>query len=147
MVALDTSSLEKAVASLEVALVACDRSDMPAGSAERVLMRDGVIQRFEYTFELSWKLLRRYLEEYGLERVDLLTNRDLFRLGYEQGLLADAEAWLGYLRFRNLTSHTYDESTAEAVYQGARAFVGDARMLLRRLQERTGASAQAGDDA
>ena len=130
----DLTSLEKAVESLETALATYARAPHPPGSAEHELMRDGVIQRFEYTFELSWKMLKRYLEEYGLERVDTLTNRDLFRLGAEQDLLRDAEAWLNYLRSRNLTSHTYDEATAETVYQSARDFLRDARFLLAQLK-------------
>lgn len=97
-------------------------------------MRDGVIQRFEYTFELSWKMLKRYLEEYGLERVDFLANRDLFRVGYEQGMLRDAEAWLDYLKKRNLASQTYDAATATAVYLSARALLQDGRFLLERLR-------------
>ena len=134
---LDTSSVEKAVDSLETALTAYANAPHPEGSAERELMRDGVIQRFEYTFELAWKMLKRYLEEYGLERVDSLTNRDLFRVGHEQGLLRDAEAWLNYLKSRNLTSHTYDQTTAEAVYQSGKDFLQDARFLLEQLKTKT----------
>ena len=50
-------------------------------------MRDGVIQRFEYTFELSWKMIKRYLEIYSLEKPDGFTNTELFRMGFEQGLI------------------------------------------------------------
>ena len=133
---LDLSSYEKAIASLETALNAYASAQQPEGSAERELMRDGVIQRFEYTFELAWKLVKRYLEEYGLERVDSLTNRDLFRVGHEQSLLRDAEAWLNYLKSRNLTSHTYEPATAEIVFQSAKAFLADARYLLDQLRAR-----------
>lgn len=133
---ININYLEKAIESLAVALAAYTNSTHPEGSAERELMRDGVIQRFEYTFELSWKILRRYLEEYGLERVDSLTNRDLFRVGYEQGLLRDAEAWLDFLKKRNLTSHTYQAATAQVVYQSASEFLRDARFLLERLEEK-----------
>jgi nucleotidyltransferase substrate binding protein (TIGR01987 family) len=133
---INISSLEKAVESLAVALEAYGNSPYQEGSAERELMRDGVIQRFEYSFELSWKMLKRYLKEYSLERVDLLTNRDLFRVGYQQGMLRDAEAWLDFLEKRNLTSHTYDAATAEVVYQSARDFMRDARFLLERLREK-----------
>jgi nucleotidyltransferase substrate binding protein (TIGR01987 family) len=133
---LDLSSYEKAITSLETALTAYSVSQQPQGSTERELMRDGVIQRFEYTFELAWKLLKRYLEEYGLERVDSLTNRDLFRVGHEQGLLRDAEAWLSYLKSRNLISHTYNPAVAETVYESAKAFLGDARYLLEQLRAR-----------
>jgi nucleotidyltransferase substrate binding protein (TIGR01987 family) len=131
---LDLSSFEKALASLNTALEAYSATQHPAGSAEHELMRDGVIQRFEYTFELAWKMIKRYLQEYGLERVDSLTNRDLFRLGYEQGLLREAEIWFDYLAKRNLTSHTYNQVTAEAVYQSAQAFLYDARFLLDQLR-------------
>ena len=70
-----------------MALQAYHNSRHLEGSAEPELVRDGVIQRFEYTIELSWTLLDRSLEEYGLERVDSLSNRELFRLGVEQSLL------------------------------------------------------------
>lgn len=134
---LDTSSFEKAIGSLGTALTACANALQPEGSAERELMRDGVIQRFEYTFELAWKMLKRYLEEYGLEKADSLTNRDLFRVGFEQGLLRDAEAWLAYLKSRSLTSHTYDQATAQAVYQSGKDFLQDARFLLAQLKAKT----------
>ncbi len=134
---LDTSSFEKAIGSLETALTAYANALQPEGSAERELMRDGVIQRFEYTFELAWKMLKRYLEEYGLEKVDSLTNRDLFRVGFEQGLLRDAEPWLAYLKSRNLPSHTYDQATAQAVYQSGKDFLQDARFLLTQIREKT----------
>lgn len=133
---INISSLEKAVESLAAALKVYGNSPYQEGSTERELMRDGVIQRFEYTFELSWKMLKRYLEEYGLERVDFLTNRDLFRVGYEQGMLRDAEAWLDYLKKRNLASQTYDAATATPVYLSARAFLQDGRFLLERLREK-----------
>jgi hypothetical protein len=68
--------------------------------------------------------------------VDSLTNRDLFRVGHEQGLLREAEAWLNYLKSRNLTSHTYEPATAAIVFQSAKAFLGDARFLLEQLRAR-----------
>jgi len=133
---MDLSRLEKAIVSLEEALTAYDNAQAAPGSPQKTLMRDGTIQRFEYTFEMCWKMLKRYLEEYGLERVDTFTNRELFRVGAETGLLADAELWFDYLRRRNLTSHTYDDKTAQEVFQAAAAFSHDARFLLERLKER-----------
>ena len=132
---LDLSPLGRALDSLELALHLHSAS---VGGADEVdLLRDGVIQRFEYGFELAWKLLRRFLELYGLERLDQLTNRDLFRLGFEQGLLADADAWMIFLQHRNLTSHIYDEATALRVFASARPFLEAARSLLRQMQERS----------
>ncbi len=135
--ALDLQNFEGAIHSLATALALCADTPYPEDTAEWELMRDGVIQRFEYTFELSWKTLRRYLEEYALEKVDSLSNRDLFRRGYELGLLHDTGVWFDYLKKRNLTSHTYHKATAEAVYQAARAFINDVRFLLTQIQERS----------
>ena len=101
---------------------------------EKIVLRDGVIQRFEFTFELSWKMLKRYLEEFGLEKVDGLNNRDLFRVGFEQGLLDDPEAWFHYLKMRNQSSHIYDAGKAAAVFASARQFQQAAQELLNRLE-------------
>ena len=133
---LDLSSMERAVKALEVALDIYDRSPLPDDHAEKTVLRDGVIQRFEFTCELSWKMLKRHLEEYGLERPDRLSNRDLFRVGREQELIDDPEKWFLYLRMRNLTSHVYDDLKATEVFQAAKRFLPDAQYLLERLQER-----------
>lgn len=134
---LDLTSFEKALASLKTAIEAYSRMSAPDGSVEKETMRDGVIQRFEYTFELSWKMIKRYLEMYSLEKPDGFTNKELFRMGFEQGLIRDAEDWLEYMRNRNLTSHTYDEATAEEVHKAAVKFYDDAAYLLKRLAEKT----------
>ena len=134
---LDLTSFEKAVASLEASIDAYSRKSAPEGSVEKETMRDGVIQRFEYTFELSWKMIKRYLEMYSLEKPDGFTNKELFRMGFEQGLIRDAEDWLEYQRNRNLTSHTYDKATAEEVHKAATEFLNDAGYLLKRLKEKT----------
>lgn len=131
---VNVRSLDKAITALSVALELYDKNPLPEDAAEKVLLRDGVIQRFEITFELSWKLLKRYLEEYGLERVDTLTNRDLFRIGQEQGLLADAARWFHYLRMRNQTSHIYDDAKAHEVFRAARDFLPDAQDMIAKLK-------------
>lgn len=130
------TAFEKALASFEAALNAYHKSNFPDGSIEKEMMRDSVIQRFEFTVELSWKSLKRYLEQYGLEKVDDLNNRDLFRIGFEQGLLRDAAPWMEYLKCRNLSSHTYNVSTAERVYETATKCLKDAQFLLKKLQEK-----------
>jgi nucleotidyltransferase substrate binding protein (TIGR01987 family) len=133
---LDLSSMEKAVKALEVAVEIYGRSPLPDNHAEKAVLRDGVIQRFEFTYELSWKMLKRFLEEYGLERPDRLSNRDLFRVGYEQGLIEDPEKWFLYLRMRNLTGHVYDEAKATEVFQAARQFLPEVKDFLARLRTR-----------
>ena len=106
------------------------------GSITSELMRDGVIQRFEYTFELSWKTLKRYLEVYGLENPDGFTNKQLFRVGFENGFIRDSEIWLKFLHNRNLTSHTYNENIAEEVYKNAKLFIKEVKFLFDKLQEK-----------
>lgn len=121
---LDLSSLRLAVHSLGAALA----------QKKDEFIRDSVIQRFEYTYELCWKFLARHLEqELGASAVDRFSRRDLFRAGAEKGLLRDASAWFQYHTARNLTSHTYNVSVAEDVYAVTQPFLEDAEFLLRQL--------------
>ncbi len=101
------------------------------------LTRDGVIQRFEFSYELAWKTLKRHLEEdLGRDNVDAQSRRELFRQGVETGLLRDAESWFAYHRARNETSHAYDDRKAAVVYAAARDFLQDAQSLLAQLERR-----------
>jgi nucleotidyltransferase substrate binding protein (TIGR01987 family) len=77
-------------------------------------MRDSVIQRFEFCWELSWKALRLWLDYLGIEANN---PRDIFREALQRDLILDGNAWSEMQRMRNLTSHTYDEKLAEQVYQ------------------------------
>jgi nucleotidyltransferase substrate binding protein (TIGR01987 family) len=131
---IDLSPLRRSADALEVALEVL--AAHKGATKEHMLLRDGVIQRFEFCFELAWKTLRRYLQEFGLDRVDHLTNRELFRLGQEQGVLRDAEAWIIFLRHRNLTSHVYNESIAALVFSSAAPFLAEARHLIGAIEER-----------
>lgn len=74
------------------------------------LERAGVIQLFEAAFELSWKVMKDYLEYQGYTTV---TPRDTIKKAFEVGMIGDGQAWLEALEDRNLTSHTYDEDQAE----------------------------------
>lgn len=97
------------------------------------LLRDGVIQRFEYSHELAIRFLRRVLEtEFG-DATDEMPYRTLLRTARERGLISDVERWFAYRDARNRTSHTYDAAVAAQVYQAAQPFLGDARFLLDRL--------------
>ena len=134
---LDLRSMKKAVEALKIAFEIYDHNTLSEDRPEKVVLRDGVIQRFEFTFELSWKMLKRYLEEFGLEKVDGLNNRDLFRVGFEQGLLEDPEVWFHYLKMRNQSSHIYDVEKAAMVFSAARNFQQDAQSLLERLEAKS----------
>ena len=126
--------LEKALGQLEKSLEYLEGAVDPE---LREQFRAAVIQAFEFSFELSWKFIKRYLEQFSLEKVDGFTAKQLFRVAHEQGLIQNVDAWFGYLEKRNLTSHTYDGTVAEQVYEGAKEFLGDARYLLKNLTEKT----------
>jgi nucleotidyltransferase substrate binding protein (TIGR01987 family) len=136
---LDLSSLRKAVESLEKTLeVADDKDFISALSAnQKDAIRAGVIQNFEFTYELCWKFMRRWLQvNLGSTYVEGVARRQLFRLSAENKLIADVDQWMEYHDARNETSHTYDEGTAEDVFATAHEFLADAEKLLQALEAR-----------
>lgn len=123
---LDLTAFVHALKSLDLALTK-ERDEF---------IRDSVIQRFEFTYELSWKFLSRHLAlELGADTVDTFSRRDLYRIGAEKGLIKDAATWFEYHTARNQTSHTYNVSIADQVYEVARQFSPDAHFLLNKLVE------------
>lgn len=96
-------------------------------------MRDGCIQRFEYTFELAWKMLRRHFALEDAEAAARMNKKDLFREAARQGLISDPVLWFGFLEARNATSHVYDAEMAEQVYAHGARFTPEARQLLNAL--------------
>ena len=78
------------------------------------LEKQGVIQVFEYTHELAWKLLKDYLEFQG--HTNLTGSRDATREAFKQGLIDDGKAWMDMIESRNLTSHIYDRNRAEQIF-------------------------------
>lgn len=135
---LDLSSLQKALQSLERAVRICGEKaavgDVPPEELE--LLRAGVIQNFEFTYELCWKFIQRWIRENRTaEEADHPRSRkELFRLAAQLGLIADPLPWFDYGEKRNLTSHTYDEGTAALVYATAVNFLPDAAFLCRQLE-------------
>ncbi|MFN5856086.1 MAG: nucleotidyltransferase substrate binding protein [Pseudanabaenaceae cyanobacterium] len=77
-----------------------------------VLERAGLIQFFEMTFELSWKLLKDYEETEGLI---VKTPREAIKQAFQSGLIANGHDWIDALQDRNLTAHTYNEAIAITV--------------------------------
>jgi len=86
----------------------------------REINKDATIQRFEFSFELSWKLLK-FLAR--LKGVEVASPRDSIRAGVQNGFINNAEKWFEYLEARNWTSHTYDKVMAESVYKKSRSFL------------------------
>ena len=78
------------------------------------LEREGVIQRFEYTFELAWNTLKDWLEHDGV-RLDTVSPRHVIRAAFRARLIDDGDAWIDMLTDRNLMAHTYDAARFETV--------------------------------
>jgi nucleotidyltransferase substrate binding protein (TIGR01987 family) len=134
---LDLSSLRKAVESLKKTIrVADDRAFMSGlNEDQKEAIRAGVIQNFEFTYELCWKFMRRWLEvNLGPVYVAGVSRRQLFRLSAEHRLVGDVDQWMEYHDARNETAHTYDENTAEDVFETAQKFLVDAQKLLQALE-------------
>ena len=72
------------------------------------LEKEGLVQRFEYTFVLAWKTLKDYLDFSGIV-FDQVTPRNVIKQAFAAGIIADGQLWIDMLKDRNLMSHTYDE--------------------------------------
>ena len=142
MSTLDLSALRSAMASLDDGLAVVGDSNWFSQQDERVrnTLVAGVIQNFEFVYEISVKMLRRQLEAEAdtPTEIDQAGFRDLLRLAAEKGLISDVEAWFGFRQMRNITAHTYDHAKAQQVYQGTQAFLTHARRLLLQLEARHG---------
>ena len=134
IVNLDLSSLEAAIQRLAEALTALTEEP------ENAFIRDAVIKRFEFTYELSHKMLRRFLEMSAAnpEVVEQMSFQDLIRTGSEQDLLrSDWERWHVWRQTRGITSHTYNQEKARQVATAVPEFLLEARHLFTQLQRRT----------
>lgn len=129
----DILPLENAIRRLEAAIAAYQ------ADTSNDLIRDGLVLRFEFTYELSHKMLKRYLEYTAAtpELLDQMAFQDVIRTGNEQGLLlSDWPRWRQYRDMRSRTSHTYDEAVALTVVAGIPGFLEEARYLRDRLRDR-----------
>ncbi len=132
-ISLDLTSFNKALARLSEGLVRYDQDRTDTQ------IRDGLVQRFEFTYEISHKMLRRYLEAASAspETYDSVAFQDLIRSGNEQGLLlSDWPRWRTYREMRSKTSHTYDEGIALEVVAQIPAFLQEAIHLRDQLNKR-----------
>ena len=137
---LDLSALRGAVGSLEDGLEVVSNSDWFNEQSVKVqnTLIAGVIQNFEFVYEISFKMMKRQIEEESASpnEVDESNFRDVLRVAAEKGLVADVEPWFKYRKMRNITAHTYDHEKAQQVYQDTLIFINDARALLQALETR-----------
>ena len=133
---LDLSALKKALTSFEQSLEVFGRYQ--TGASEDALwktLRAGVIQHFEFTYELCWKFMKRWLQgNLGRSEVEGVSRRELFRMAAASRLIDDVDLWMSFHAARNQTSHSYDESVAHDVAAMAKVFFPHAQAFLARLQ-------------
>jgi nucleotidyltransferase substrate binding protein (TIGR01987 family) len=104
-----------------------------AQPGENPLAVDGTIQRFEFTIELFWKVLKRLLAAEGVETT---TPREALQRAFQAGWLEDETAWLEMLRNRNRTSQLYDDAQARGVYEAIKRDFGQIEKAYAVVQRR-----------
>jgi nucleotidyltransferase substrate binding protein (TIGR01987 family) len=136
---LELNSLKKAVQSLEKSIRSVDTAKKIEDLDDDILdtVKAGVIQHFEFTYELCWKFMKRRLEtNYGPSFAEGVHRRELFRMAAENGLIDDVTLWMDYHQSRNMTSHTYDDTVAQDVLEMAVKFLPEAKRLLEAIEKR-----------
>lgn len=103
------SNFKKAFGQLDSAVQLCQTRDLSD------LEKQGLIQAFEYTYELSWNTIRDYFRWQG--NTNIAGSRDAIREAFANGLIEDGEGWMRMLKDRNRTSHTYNEETAREILE------------------------------
>jgi nucleotidyltransferase substrate binding protein (TIGR01987 family) len=138
---LDLTDYANAVASLEKSITSYSAEKH---GEYREILRDSSIQRFEYVFEFSHKILRRYLSWHvpmPQVKVSEISFAELVRIANEHRLFAEPyEIWNKYRRMRNITSHTYNEGAAEQVLEIIPAFLKEVKRFLAKMQENLAAA-------
>ena len=103
------------------------------------VIRDSMIQRFEYTFSFSVKMMNRFLNFQSHEGINTLTFNEIIRKSNQYGIIkSNLETWDDYRQKRNMTSHTYNENVAKDVVAIIPVFKDEAEYLLNKLKERLG---------
>lgn len=97
---------------------------------ENDLDRDGVIQRFEFTFELVWKAIQEYARLSGLE---VVSPKDAFRVAADLKLIESPEDWFTFLKDRNETTHLYSEDQAKEIFSHIPNFIDKVESLISKL--------------
>lgn len=123
--------LEKAFENLKIIIEAYEKEK------DKIIkdgLRDSIIQRFEFVTELSWELMKKYLDENLV--LEVYSPRSVIKESYKQDLIENGELWLDILEDRNLTSHTYDENTANRIKDNiVNKYVLEFEKFIKRIKE------------
>jgi nucleotidyltransferase substrate binding protein (TIGR01987 family) len=115
------NNYNKALSKLEEAVIKI-RTDYKIDEAGSIfedkflddIIKEGLIQRFEYTHELAWNVMKDFLENAG--NTNIFGSKDATREAFSAGLIHNGELWMDMINSRNKTTHTYNQETADAIY-------------------------------
>ena len=133
--ALKLGTLKRALHTLEEAIELYREQE--GNQKLKLAIQDSVIQRFEYTYELAWKAMKRWISDnVNPESAEpVYSRKELLRLAARCGLIEDPLRWFDYHEARNVSAHTYNEANANQAFQAALALVDDVQYLINRLEK------------
>ena len=108
------SNFNKALKKLTEAVGYIDTDLENAEVVLEEIIKEGLIQRFEYTYEMAWNVMKDYALFQG--NSDIGGSRDAIRYAFSTKLIADGDIWMGMIKSRMKTSHTYNEETANEIF-------------------------------
>ncbi len=139
---LDLTPLDDAIAQLEEALEYHGSDLASRDPALKLHLRAATIHAFKFTYQLSFKTIKRHLEQVSENPalLDEMSFADTMRAASRRGLVqSELSAWKEYRKLRGTISHTYDGAKAQAVFEGVPGFLREARYLRDQLQRRNDA--------
>jgi nucleotidyltransferase substrate binding protein (TIGR01987 family) len=133
---LDLLNLKNAASSLEGSLRIFEKPK-DRDETENQTLRAGVIKNFEFTYELCWKIMKRWIEtNVSPDIVTGVPRIHLFRYAAENELINDVEKWMEFHKARNKSAHIYGEDTAQDVFDAVKQFMPYLRDFLAQLEKR-----------
>jgi nucleotidyltransferase substrate binding protein (TIGR01987 family) len=119
--------------SIEPLLKTKAQLDKAITQAKTDLEITGAIKCFEYSYEISWKIMKKILEAMGI--TDINNPRAVFAAAYKNKLIDDLAAWNSYISKRNLTSHTYDQELAHDVFNSLKGFSQHLETFIQNIRK------------
>ena len=136
---LDLTALDDAIAQLEEAIEYHGSDLASRDPALKLHLRAAAIQAFEFTYELSFNMVKRHLEQVSPNpaELDKMSFKAIMREAFRRGLVrSEVSAWDQYRTLRGTTSHTYNASKAQMVFESLPDFLREARFLRNQLHQR-----------
>ena len=136
---LDLTPLDDAIAQLEEAIEYHGSELASSDPALKLHLRAAAIQAFEFTYELSFKMVKRHLEQVSPNpaELDKMSFKAIMRDAFRRGLVqSEVSTWAQYRTLRGTTSHTYNADKAQMVFESLPNFLREARFLRDQLQQR-----------